>query len=127
MAPCHGLCMGCNKQKESVEGNELKGAILEGGLPFNKIYGLNVFEYANVDPRFNKEIFGVMPPPETVDPCPVTASWLTAMFGVMPENGTEIQILYVRRHTRAYIMLLLSTQLFEDKTVARVPIVVFML
>ncbi|MED6169702.1 hypothetical protein PIB30_023726 [Stylosanthes scabra] len=28
----------------------------------------------------------------------------------------------VRRHTRAYIMLLLSTQLFEDKTVARVPV-----
>ncbi|MED6198134.1 hypothetical protein PIB30_063053 [Stylosanthes scabra] len=36
--------------------SELKRAILEGGLPFNRIYGMNVFEYANVDPRFN-EVF----------------------------------------------------------------------
>ncbi|MED6209872.1 hypothetical protein PIB30_058850 [Stylosanthes scabra] len=36
--------------------NELKGAILEGGIPFNRIYGMNLFEYANVDPRFN-EVF----------------------------------------------------------------------
>ncbi|XP_015931738.2 caffeic acid 3-O-methyltransferase 1-like [Arachis duranensis] len=35
---------------------ELKGAILEGGIPFNRIYGMNVFEYANIDPRFN-EVF----------------------------------------------------------------------
>ncbi|MED6224752.1 hypothetical protein PIB30_087164 [Stylosanthes scabra] len=41
------------------------------------------------------------------------------MFGVVPEDATEIQI---RRHAQAYIMLLLSTQLFGDKTAARVPI-----
>ncbi|KAL4299567.1 hypothetical protein S245_058987 [Arachis hypogaea] len=36
--------------------SELKGAILEGGIPFNRVYGMNMFEYANIDPRFN-EIF----------------------------------------------------------------------
>ncbi|MED6170519.1 hypothetical protein PIB30_031755 [Stylosanthes scabra] len=65
-----------------------------------------------------EEIFGVMPPPEAADPCTVTFSWLTTMFGVLPENASEVQ---VPRHTQAYIMLLLSTQLFEDKTAARVP------
>ncbi|GAB4846039.1 Caffeic acid 3-O-methyltransferase [Ancistrocladus abbreviatus] len=34
----------------------LKDAVLEGGIPFNKAYGLNVFEYPSKDPRLN-EIF----------------------------------------------------------------------
>ncbi|OIV95178.1 hypothetical protein TanjilG_21568 [Lupinus angustifolius] len=36
--------------------NELNGAILEGGIPFNRIYGMNAFDYSSTDPRFN-EIF----------------------------------------------------------------------
>ncbi|KAK7349369.1 hypothetical protein VNO77_06685 [Canavalia gladiata] len=32
---------------------ELKGAILEGGVPFNRVYGMHAFEYPAVDPRFN--------------------------------------------------------------------------
>ncbi|KAJ1390627.1 Winged helix-like DNA-binding domain superfamily [Sesbania bispinosa] len=32
---------------------ELKGAILEGGIPFNRVHGMNAFEYPSVDPRFN--------------------------------------------------------------------------
>ncbi|GAB4846031.1 Caffeic acid 3-O-methyltransferase, variant 2 [Ancistrocladus abbreviatus] len=32
----------------------LKDAILEGGIPFNKAYGMNAFEYQSKDPRFNK-------------------------------------------------------------------------
>nr|AFK44249.1 unknown [Lotus japonicus] len=32
---------------------ELKGAILEGGVPFNRVHGMHAFEYPNVDPRFN--------------------------------------------------------------------------
>ena len=35
---------------------ELKGAILEGGIPFNRVYGMDAFEYQSVDPRFN-EVF----------------------------------------------------------------------
>ncbi|KAL4364806.1 hypothetical protein AHAS_Ahas07G0042900 [Arachis hypogaea] len=40
----------------SLPGNELKGAILEGGIPFNRAHGMHVFEYAKIDPRFN-EVF----------------------------------------------------------------------
>ncbi|CAL0315428.1 unnamed protein product [Lupinus luteus] len=32
---------------------EMKGAILEGGIPFNRVYGMHAFEYPIVDPRFN--------------------------------------------------------------------------
>ncbi|CAH9143024.1 unnamed protein product [Cuscuta epithymum] len=32
----------------------IKEAILEGGVPFNKAYGMNAFEYPGTDPRFNK-------------------------------------------------------------------------
>ncbi|PNX91319.1 caffeic acid 3-O-methyltransferase, partial [Trifolium pratense] len=31
----------------------MKGAILEGGIPFNRVYGMHAFEYSVVDPRFN--------------------------------------------------------------------------
>lgn len=33
--------------------SELKGAIVEGGIPFNRVYGMHAFEYPRVDPRFN--------------------------------------------------------------------------
>ncbi|KHN23295.1 Caffeic acid 3-O-methyltransferase isoform B [Glycine soja] len=32
----------------------LKDAVLEGGIPFNKAYGMTAFEYHGTDPRFNK-------------------------------------------------------------------------
>ncbi|KAM2281078.1 caffeic acid 3-O-methyltransferase-like [Malus sylvestris] len=32
----------------------LKDAVLEGGIPFNKAYGMTAFEYYGTDPRFNK-------------------------------------------------------------------------
>ena len=34
--------------------SQLKDAILEGGIPFNRAHGVHVFEYAGLDPRFNK-------------------------------------------------------------------------
>ncbi|MED6181979.1 hypothetical protein PIB30_024450 [Stylosanthes scabra] len=40
-----------------------------------------------------KEIFGVMPPPEAADPCTVTFSWLTAMFGVLFGDKTAARVL----------------------------------
>ncbi|AES82832.1 putative anthranilate N-methyltransferase [Medicago truncatula] len=33
--------------------SELKGAIMEGGIAFNRVYGMHAFEYPRVDPRFN--------------------------------------------------------------------------
>lgn len=32
----------------------LKDAILHGGIPFNKAYGMTAFDYSGTDPRFNK-------------------------------------------------------------------------
>ena len=34
--------------------SQLKGAILEGGIPFNRVYGMHAFEYPDLDPRFNE-------------------------------------------------------------------------
>ncbi|XP_048334685.2 cathecol O-methyltransferase 1 [Ziziphus jujuba] len=34
--------------------SQLKDAILEGGVPFNRVYGMHAFEYPGVDPRFNQ-------------------------------------------------------------------------
>ncbi|XP_057717881.1 cathecol O-methyltransferase 1-like [Arachis stenosperma] len=37
---------------------EVKGAIMEGGIPFNRAYGMHAFEYPGVDQRFN-EVFNI--------------------------------------------------------------------
>ncbi|PON78922.1 O-methyltransferase COMT-type [Parasponia andersonii] len=34
--------------------SELKGAILEGGIPFNRAYGMHAFQYPGLDSRFNQ-------------------------------------------------------------------------
>ncbi|KAL2345964.1 hypothetical protein Fmac_007249 [Flemingia macrophylla] len=34
--------------------SELKNAIKEGGIPFNRVYGTHAFEYPSLDPRFNQ-------------------------------------------------------------------------
>ncbi|KAH7519389.1 hypothetical protein FEM48_Zijuj08G0031000 [Ziziphus jujuba var. spinosa] len=34
--------------------SQLKDAILQGGIPFNRVYGMHAFEYPEVDPRFNQ-------------------------------------------------------------------------
>ncbi|KAH7850499.1 hypothetical protein Vadar_033962 [Vaccinium darrowii] len=33
---------------------ELKGAVLEGGIPFDRVHGMHSFEYPGKDPRFNE-------------------------------------------------------------------------
>ncbi|XP_030467117.1 caffeic acid 3-O-methyltransferase-like [Syzygium oleosum] len=48
------LCL-LNQDKVLVESwYHLKDAVLEGGVPFNKAYGMTHFEYPPTDPRFNK-------------------------------------------------------------------------
>ncbi|KAF3439778.1 hypothetical protein FNV43_RR18056 [Rhamnella rubrinervis] len=34
--------------------SQLKDAILEGGIPFNRVHGTHAFEYPGLDPRFNQ-------------------------------------------------------------------------
>ncbi|GAB2264995.1 Caffeic acid 3-O-methyltransferase [Dionaea muscipula] len=44
-----------NQDKVLLESwHYLKDAVLEGGIPFNKAYGMSAFEYHGTDPRFNK-------------------------------------------------------------------------
>ncbi|XP_030512760.1 caffeic acid 3-O-methyltransferase 1-like [Rhodamnia argentea] len=48
------LCL-MNHDKVLMESwYHLKDAILEGGVPFNKAYGMTAFEYPRTDPRFNQ-------------------------------------------------------------------------
>nr|ABG27066.1 caffeic acid O-methyltransferase [Boehmeria nivea] len=48
------LCL-MNQDKVLMESwYYLKDAVLEGGIPFNKAYGMTAFEYHGTDPRFNK-------------------------------------------------------------------------
>ncbi|CAL5084958.1 unnamed protein product [Urochloa decumbens] len=44
-----------NQDKALMESwYHLKDAVLEGGIPFNKAYGMTAFEYHGTDPRFNR-------------------------------------------------------------------------
>ncbi|MED6121185.1 hypothetical protein PIB30_027794 [Stylosanthes scabra] len=45
---------------------ELKGAILEGGIPFKRAYGMNAFEYTNKDPRFSEVLNKAMHSSSTI-------------------------------------------------------------
>uniref|UniRef100_UPI003D18FC8F C-methyltransferase n=1 Tax=Rhododendron dauricum TaxID=880079 RepID=UPI003D18FC8F len=39
---------------------ELKGAVLEGGVPFMRVYGVESFDYPGTDPRFNEVLNNAM-------------------------------------------------------------------
>ncbi|KAF7145893.1 hypothetical protein RHSIM_Rhsim04G0104600 [Rhododendron simsii] len=39
---------------------ELKGAVLEGGIPFMRVHGMESFEYPGIDPRFNEVLNNAM-------------------------------------------------------------------
>lgn len=48
------LCL-MNQDKVLMESwYHLKDAVLEGGIPFNRAYGMTAFDYHGTDPRFNK-------------------------------------------------------------------------
>ncbi|RYQ98689.1 hypothetical protein Ahy_B07g086454 isoform B [Arachis hypogaea] len=58
------------------------------------------------------ELFGELPPPEKVKQYTVHFTWFHERFRVLPADAFEET---VRIYARAYIMMLLSTQLFGDK------------
>ncbi|QHN92527.1 uncharacterized protein DS421_17g584540 [Arachis hypogaea] len=60
-----------------------------------------------------QELLGVIPPPSQVQKYAVNCSWFQETFGECPEDADEET---VRRYARAYIMMLLGTQLFADKS-----------
>ncbi|QHN83311.1 uncharacterized protein DS421_20g703690 [Arachis hypogaea] len=66
-----------------------------------------------------QELFGVILPPSQVQKYAVNCSWFQETFGECPEDANEET---VRRYARAYIMMLLGTQLFADKSGNRIHI-----
>ncbi|QHO20595.1 uncharacterized protein DS421_11g339310 [Arachis hypogaea] len=66
-----------------------------------------------------EELLGVVPPPSQVQKYAVNCSWFQETFGECPEGADEDT---VRRYARAYIMMLLGTQLFANKSGNRVHI-----
>ncbi|QHO00901.1 uncharacterized protein DS421_13g410310 [Arachis hypogaea] len=66
-----------------------------------------------------QELLGVIPPPSQVQKYAVNCSWFQETFGECPEDADEET---VRRYARAYIMMLLGTQLFVDKSGNRIHI-----
>ncbi|XP_015932086.1 serine/threonine-protein phosphatase 7 long form homolog [Arachis duranensis] len=67
-----------------------------------------------------EELLGVIPPPSQVQKFAVNCTWFQETFGECPEGADEET---VRRFARAYIMMLLGTQLFADKSGNRIHII----
>ncbi|MED6201365.1 hypothetical protein PIB30_094212 [Stylosanthes scabra] len=63
-----------------------------------------------------EELFGQRPPEAVTEKMTVTFSWFTETFAELPADASEEIVV---RHARAYIVMLLSTQIFGDKTAAR--------
>ncbi|XP_057746365.1 serine/threonine-protein phosphatase 7 long form homolog [Arachis stenosperma] len=66
-----------------------------------------------------QDLFGELSPPNKVKQMTVHFTWFHERFSVLPPDANEET---VRIYARAYIMMLLSTQLFGDKSVNRVHI-----
>ncbi|XP_016192942.1 protein MAIN-LIKE 1-like [Arachis ipaensis] len=66
-----------------------------------------------------QELLGVLPLANQIQKFAVNCSWFQEMFGECPEGADEET---VRHYARAYIMMLLGTQLFADKSGNRIHI-----
>ncbi|RYR51018.1 hypothetical protein Ahy_A06g026078 isoform C [Arachis hypogaea] len=66
-----------------------------------------------------QDLFSELPPPNKVKQMTVHFTWFHERFSVLPPDANEET---VRIYARAYIMMLLSTQLFGDKSANRVHI-----
>nr|XP_025702709.1 protein MAIN-LIKE 1-like [Arachis hypogaea] len=66
-----------------------------------------------------QELLGVVPPPSQVQKYAVNCSWFQETFGECPDRADDET---VRRYARAYIMMLLGTQMFGDKSGNRIHI-----
>ncbi|RYR13886.1 hypothetical protein Ahy_B04g070651 isoform G [Arachis hypogaea] len=66
-----------------------------------------------------QELLGVLPPANQIQKFVVNCTWFQETFGECPEGADEET---VRRFTCAYIMMLLGTQLFADKSGNRIHI-----
>ncbi|RYR17856.1 hypothetical protein Ahy_B03g062527 [Arachis hypogaea] len=65
------------------------------------------------------ELLGVLPPENLVQKFAINCTWFQETFGECPDGADEET---VKRFARAYIMMLLGTQLFADKSGNRIHI-----
>ncbi|RYR38803.1 hypothetical protein Ahy_A09g043988 [Arachis hypogaea] len=66
-----------------------------------------------------EELLGVLSPANCIDKFTVKCTWFEKTFSELPQRADEET---VRRYARAYIMMLLSTQLFGKKSSIRLHI-----
>ncbi|QHO11860.1 uncharacterized protein DS421_15g501930 [Arachis hypogaea] len=66
-----------------------------------------------------QELLGVLPPANQIQKFAMNCTWFQETFGECPEGAYEET---VRHFARAYIMMLLGTQLFADKSGNRIHI-----
>ncbi|RYR78501.1 hypothetical protein Ahy_A01g003327 [Arachis hypogaea] len=81
------------------------------------LYRLN--DVTHVASGINEELFGELLPPDKVKQFTVHFTWFHERFRVLPVDGSE-DIVHI--YARTYIMMLLSTQLFGDKSTNRIHI-----
>ncbi|XP_025675724.1 protein MAIN-LIKE 2-like [Arachis hypogaea] len=66
-----------------------------------------------------QELLGVLPPANQIQKFAVNCTWFQETFGECPKGADEET---VRRYARAYIMMLLGTRLFAEKSGNRIHI-----
>nr|QAX90936.1 caffeic acid O-methyltransferase [Catalpa bungei]QAX90959.1 caffeic acid O-methyltransferase [Catalpa bungei] len=62
----YSLAPACVNRVLMEPGYHLNDAILEGGISFDRVYGMNAFEYLAKDPRFNRVFNRAMHEPSTI-------------------------------------------------------------
>ncbi|QHO45610.1 uncharacterized protein DS421_6g180450 [Arachis hypogaea] len=77
----------------------------------------NLMEHGRPAWVWFRELFGELPPQSKVKQMTVCYTWFHERFRVLPEDASDET---VRVYARAYILMLLSSQLFADKNANRV-------
>ncbi|RYR18397.1 hypothetical protein Ahy_B03g063016 [Arachis hypogaea] len=78
----------------------------------NRLYRLDGVAYIGGAVHL-EEFLGVLPPANCIDKFIVKCTWFEETFSELPQGANEETI---RRYARAYMMMLLSTQLFGNKS-----------
>ncbi|RYR39421.1 hypothetical protein Ahy_A09g044953 [Arachis hypogaea] len=118
---CNTTTNGVSRVDLERESREKAEDIL-GAVPLSRtiederrLYQLN--GVAHVAGTIKEELFGELPPPDKRKLYTVYFTWFHECFRVLPADASEET---VRIYVRAYIMMLLSIQLFMDKSGNRV-------
>ncbi|RYR75938.1 hypothetical protein Ahy_A01g000538 [Arachis hypogaea] len=73
---------------------------------------LNRYDFLEKGPHYLMELLGVLPPADCIDKFTMKCIWIQETFSHLPQDANEETI---RKYVKAYVMMLLPTQLFSDK------------